>query len=644
MTDDRSKNIAPYGSWTSPITSDLLVSKMIRLSGPSARDGAIYWNEGRPAEGGRQVIVRRTADGETSDVTPAPYNVRTRVHEYGGAASTAAPDGTIYFANFQDQNLYRARPGEAPEQVTHHEGWRYADGVVDTSRNRLICVREDHTGGAEAVTTIVAVDLASRESTVLVEGHDFFAAPRLSPDGRLSWISWDHPNMPWDGTVLHVADFDESGALTNIIEVAGGPSESITASTWSPDGVLTFASDRSGFWNLYRWVNGELTRLVARDADFARPAWLFGDTPYAYADARTIVAIYKLTGSWQLAAIDVATGDLRDIETPYTSFDSVSVANGRVYTAAASPTRTPEIVSIDITTGAVEVIKRSLDITIDEAYLSIPEAIEFPTEGGLSAYGFYYAPRNGDFEAPAGEKPPLLVVSHGGPTSATDDTLSLGYQYWTSRGFAILDVNYGGSTGYGRAYWQRLVGKWGIVDIDDCCNGALHLARQGLADGDRLAIRGGSAGGYTTLGALAFRDVFAAGASHFGVGDLAALATETHKFESRYLDSLIGPYPAAADVYQARSPLAHLEGFNRPTIFFQGLDDKVVPPEQAESMVAALTKKGVPVAYIAYEGEGHGFRKAENIKRTADAELYFYGKVFGFEPTGDIQPVEIANL
>jgi dipeptidyl aminopeptidase/acylaminoacyl peptidase len=636
--------LSPYGSWTSPITSDFLVSKAIGLAGASVRGGDLYWTEGRPTEGGRQVIVRRSPDGTVTDMAPPPYNMRSRVHEYGGGASAIGPDGTIYFSNFADQNLYAASPGGEPQKVTDHDGWRYADGVVDADRNRLICVREDHTGPGEAVNNIVAVDLTSGESTVLVEGHDFFAAPRLSPDGRLCWLAWDHPNMPWNGCVLRAASFDGNGAVIDVVEVAGGDAESIAAPAWSPDGALCFASDRSGFWNLYRWDGESIQRIHAQDADFAQPAWTFGERPYAFADAQTIVAVYCVTGSWRLATIDIGSGMLRDIDTPYSTFSGIRVHGGRVYTVAASPTRMAEVVAIDLATGAVEVFKRSLDLALDERYLSIPQAIEFPTENGLTAHGFYYPPRNADFEAPAGQLPPLLVVSHGGPTSATTTQLSLAYQYWTSRGLAIFDVNYGGSTGYGRAYWERLLHNWGIVDIDDCCNGALHLAKQGLADPARLAIRGGSAGGYTTLGALAFRDVFAAGASHFGVGDLAALAAETHKFESRYLDSLIGPYPEAADVYQERSPLAHLDRFDRPIIFFQGLDDRVVPPDQAESMVAALTRKGVPVAYIAYEGEGHGFRSAANIKRTADAELYFYGKVFGFEPAGDIESTLIANL
>jgi dipeptidyl aminopeptidase/acylaminoacyl peptidase len=636
--------ITPYGAWTSPITPDFLVASSIGLGGPTAIGPDLYWTEGRPSEGGRQVIVRRTPDGTTADVTPAPFNARTRVHEYGGGAAAFAPDGTGYVSNFADQKLYRIRAGEEPTPITHTDGMRYADGVVDVARGRLICVREDHTGGGEAVNTIVAIDLASGDESVMVSGHDFFAAPRLSPDGRLCWLSWDHPNMPWNGTELSVAAVGASGEIADVTVVAGGVRESIVQPTWAPDGTLYFASDRSGFWNVYRLRDGDVSPVSLRHNDFAKPSWVFGITTFGILDNEHLAVTYADQGEWRLGVLDATNGELREVPTPYNEFDGVRVGHGRVLAVAGSPTRAPEIVSIDPASGAVDVIKRSTDVVLDERYVSVAQPIEFPTEGGLTAHAFFYSPRNPDHAAPAGERPPLLVFSHGGPTSATDGTLSLRTQFWTSRGFAVVDVNYGGSTGYGREYWERLDGNWGIVDVDDCVNAARYLADQGLVDRDRLAIRGGSAGGYTTLAALTFRDVFAAGASHFGVGDAVALATDTHKFESRYLDSMIGPYPEARDVYLARSPINHVDQLDRPTIFFQGLDDRVVPPNQAETMVAALTAKGVPVAYIAYEGEGHGFRKAENIKRTAEAELYFYGRIFGFTPAGDIAPVEIANL
>jgi dipeptidyl aminopeptidase/acylaminoacyl peptidase len=645
----------PCGAWTSPFTSDFLVASAVRLGGPTAIGPDLYWSEGRPTEGGRQVIVRRTPDGVTADVTPSPFNARTRVHEYGGGAAIVDVDGTIYASNFEDQKLYRVRPGEDPEPVTHTDGMRYGDGIVDAARHRLICVREDHTGEGEAVNTIAAIDLATGDETVLIEGHDFFASPRLGPDGRLCWLAWDHPNMPWDGCELSVATFDVGGAIADATVIAGGRDESIAQPVWGPDGTLYFASDRSGYWNIYRFAStdvadtvGIVSPVLVRENDFAKPAWVFGITTYGVLDADHLAVTYAERGEWRLGVLNAETGEMREVATPYTEFDDVSVAGGRVLAVAASPTRTEEIVSIDPASGAVEVLKRSRELDLDERYVSIAEPIEFPTASpngvDQTAHAFFYPPRNADHIAPEGEKPPLIVMSHGGPTSAVDGTLKTAVQFWTSRGFAVVDVNYGGSTGYGRAYWQRLRDNWGVVDVDDRVHAALYLAREGRADGRRLAIRGGSAGGYTTLAALTFRDVFAAGASHFGVGDAVALATETHKFESRYLDSLIGPYPAARERYLERSPINHVDRLNTPAIFFQGLDDRVVPPNQAESMVAALTAKGVPVAYIAYEGEGHGFRKAANIKRTADAELYFYGRIFGFTPAGDVEPVEIANL
>jgi dipeptidyl aminopeptidase/acylaminoacyl peptidase len=635
----------PYGAWTSAFTTDFLVSTSIGLGKPTADGDDIYWTELRPTEGGRAVIVRRSPDGTTEDVTPAPFNARTRVHEYGGGAITYAGNGQVYFSNFQDQKLYRVRPTEAPQPLTNAEEMRYADGAVDTAHNRLICVREDHTvPESEAVTTIVGIDTTTGAETILVEGHDFFSNPRLGPDGQLSWLAWDHPNMPWDGTELCVATFDADGRLGPARVVAGGRDESVFQPTWSPDGRLYFVSDRSGWWNLYRLADGVRVERVTEPiaAEFGEPQWVFGMTRFAFASADTIVCAYQDVAGWHLATVDTRTSALTDIETPYTSFNGLSVHDGHVVTVAASPSQTVEVVRIDIATGESEVLRRSQELDLDPSQLSSPQAVEFPTTGGLTAYAFFYPPRNDNHAAPEGEKPPLVVFSHGGPTSHSEPVLSLDVQFWTSRGIAVLDVNYGGSSGYGRAYRQRLNGNWGVVDMDDCVNGALHLVNEGLVDGDRLAIRGGSAGGYTTLCALTFRDVFKAGASYFGVGDLAALATDTHKFESRYLDTMIGPYPECADLYAERSPIHHVDQLDCPVIFFQGMDDHVVPPAQAESMVAALRTKGVPVAYLPFEGEGHGFRKAENIKRSTGAELSFYGRIFGFTPAGDVEPIDLS--
>lgn len=639
--------VAPYGSWKSPITSELLVSETVGI-GQIALDGeVVYWSEMRPKEGGRNCVVRRTPDGKISDVTPAPFNARTRAHEYGGAAFFVA-EGTVYFSNFADGRLYRLPPGGEPQPLTPADrDWRYADGIADTARGRLICVREDHTGSShEPVNTLVSVDLRGSEQVrVLVAGEDFYSSPRLSPDGsKLAWLSWNHPNLPWDGTELWVAEMNADGSVGDSHLVAGGVSESIFQPEWSPDGVLHFVSDRTGWWNLYRWGAGGAEPLCEMEAEFGLPQWVFGMCTYAFASENRIICTYSQHGTWHLASLDTAAKQLEKIETPYTDISDLQASGGGVAFQAGSPKEPTALVLLDLTAGTMQVLRRSSQVAIDPGYLSAPQAIEFPTENGLAAHAFFYPPQNRDFTAPAGEKPPLLVKSHGGPTAAASSSLSLKIQYWTSRGFAVLDVNYGGSTGYGRAYRQRLDGQWGAVDVADCASGARYLAERGLVDGSRLAIAGGSAGGYTTLCALTFRDVFKAGASYYGVSDLEALAKDTHKFEARYLDRLIGPLPQRKDLYRERSPIHFTDRLSCPVIFFQGLEDKVVPPSQAEMMVAALRAKGLPVAYVAFEGEGHGFRKAENIQRALDGEFYFYSRVFGFEPAESLEPVAIDNL
>jgi len=641
--------VAPYGSWKSPITPDLILAGTVRL-GQIRFDGPdVYWAEGRPTEGGRNVIVRRTPDGRTADRTPAPLNARTRVHEYGGAEFTV-DRGTLFFSNFADQRLYRQDAEDAPRPITPEIALRYADAVVDRGRGRLICVREDHTvAGREAVNTIAGLrmDGDATGGQVLVSGNNFYASPRLSPDGtRLAWLTWNHPNMPWDGCELWVADVLPDGTLGRAELVAGSLDESIFEPQWSPDGVLHFASDRTGWWNLYRQRADRVRveQLTDMPAEFGLPQWVFGMSTYAFASAERIICAYTRDGVWRLASLDTRTKTLTPFDLPYTEVSDVYVGSDCAVFTASSPSQSDALVRLDLGAGQVTVLRRSSDVAVDAGYLSTPQSIEFPTEGGLTAHGIYYPPANRDFVAPAGERPPLLVLSHGGPTSATSTSLSLGTQYWTSRGFAVLDVNYGGSTGYGRAYRQRLDDAWGVVDVDDCVNGARYLVAQGLADESRLAIRGGSAGGYTTLAALTFRNVFRAGASHFGVSDLEALATDTHKFESRYLDRLVGPYPARRDLYVARSPIHFTDRLSTPLILLQGLEDKVVPPSQAEKMFAAVKAKGLPVAYVPFEGEQHGFRKAENIKRAMEAELYFYSRIFGFAIADLVEPVKIENL
>ena len=640
------KKVAPYGSWKSPITADLIVENIIRL-GQIVLDGAdIYWLEGRPEESGRNVIVRRGSDGQTTDITPPPFNTRTRVHEYGGGAFVV-DNGVVYFSNFDDQRIYRQVPGARPKPITPEGKMRYADGIIDSDRRCMICVREEHRKeGSEPINTLVSLNLESEnEGRVLVFGNDFYSSPRLSPDGKfLVWLTWNHPNMPWDGTELWIGELKEDGSLERIQKVAGGINESIFQPEWSPNGVLHFISDRNGWWNLCRWCDGDIESLTEMEADFGVPQWGFGMSTYAFDSEKCIICTYSAQGIWHLASLDTVSKRLEEIEIPYTDVSCLRVLNSWVVFRAGSPSEPTSIVRLYLATRKIEVLQRSSNIAIDDGYLSLPQSIEFPAADGLTANAFFYPPKNKGYDAQPNELPPLLVISHGGPTSSTSSTLSLHIQYWTSRGVAVLDVNYGGSTGYGRAYRERLKGKWGIVDVDDCVNGALFLVGKGRVDGDRLAIKGGSAGGYTTLSALTFRDVFKAGASYYGVSDLEALAKETHKFESHYLDGLIGPYPRRRDLYRERSPVNSTHHLSSPVIFFQGLEDKVVLPNQAEMMVEAIREKGIPVSYVPFEGEQHGFRRAENIKRALESELYFYSRIFGFDIADEVEPVEIENL
>jgi dipeptidyl aminopeptidase/acylaminoacyl peptidase len=640
------RKTAPFGTWKSPITSDLIVSDVVRLADPVIDGTDIYWTELRPTEGGRIVLVKRTLEGTTTDVTPAGFNVRTRVHEYGGGAFVVR-DGDVWFANFKDQRLYRQADGGQPVPITPERDLRFADGVVDSGRARLVCVREDHTvAGREAENTLVAIDLEQGgPGEVLASGRNFYSNPRNSPDGaRLAWVEWDHPNMPWDTTELSVARLDAAGKVSGVQHVAGGDDESIQQPLWSPDGVLYYISDRSGWWNLYRWTGSESEPVFPKNAEFAGAAWVFGQSNYGFESAESLLCVYHEAGKAHLTRVNTRTLETSEVPTPFTSISCLQVAVGQAVFVGGSPTAPTVVARLDLQSGAIETLRASSTIAVDPEYLSIPEPIEFPTEDGLTAHAFYYPPANRDFSAPADEKPPLLVRSHGGPTGAATRDFNLSIQYWTSRGFAFVDVNYGGSTGYGREYRNRLRGNWGVVDVDDCVNAAQYLVRKGLADPERLAIDGGSAGGYTTLCALAFRDVFAAGASLFGLSDLVIFVGDTHKFESRYLDSLVGPWPEREDVYRERSPINALDRFSCPIAFFQGDEDKIVPPNQSELMVDALREKGIPVAYVLFAGEQHGFRKAENIKRALDGEFYFFSRIFGFAPADEIEPLPIDNL
>ena len=648
-----SPTIAAYGSWKSPISSALLTSSGIAFSEVRFSNGDLYWLESRPDEGGRVAIVRCSANGKTfqaSDVVPQPFNARSRVHEYGGGAYFLHQN-TVFFSNFTDQRLYRYEASGRTKPITPEPlkaaALRYADGRVTPDGRLVICVRERHEEGREAINEIVALPAdGSGEAKIILGGYDFYSFPRISRDGKhLAWTCWRHPQMPWDGTELWVGRLEQSGSVSKARRVAGSAHESVFQPEWAPDGSLYFVSDRTGWWNLYADRGGEVAPVFEINAEIGVPQWLFGYSRYTFLADGRVACIYDQSGLERVALVDSRSKKVETMPVSHTVFGNITSDEAHtVYFSAASPTNAAEVATMDLRDGRVQVIKRSLTVDIDPGYFSQPESVEFPTARGLTSHALFYPPKNKDFTAPQDERPPLMVMSHGGPTSATSSALRLATQYWTSRGIAVVDVNYGGSSGYGRAYRDRLKGQWGIVDVEDCINAARYLAQRGDVDDKRMAIRGGSAGGYTTLCALVFHTVFTAGASHYGVADLEALARDTHKFESRYEEGLVGPYPAAADLYRQRSPVHFADRLSCPVILLQGLEDKVVPPSQAETMIAALREKRLPFAYVAFPTEGHGFRDAANIRTAIEAELYFYSRIFGFTLADKVIPVKIENL
>jgi dipeptidyl aminopeptidase/acylaminoacyl peptidase len=665
-----------HGSWPTPITSELVVRAAAGIGGVRLDGDVVTWSESRPEEGGRIQLVRKTGDGPAVDLLPADFNARSAVHEYGGGAWWGRGPHSVHFVNWADQRIHRLTGKAMPLPITPEpaapRGDRWADGDVDSDGRWLVVVREHHPegGGHEDVRNeVVVVDLdGTHEPRVLVTGPDFVSDPRISPDrSRLCWLQWSHPDMPWDGTELVVARLrwsDIGPGISDPEVVAGAPDaapgghgagESVTEPRWAPDGSLWFTSDRTGWWNLHRWVppsgfdRGSVEAMAPMEAEVGLPQWVFGTSRYAFLDGGRVVFALLRDGVDHLAVLG-PDGSVVDLDLPYTSVGSVQASGDRVVAVVASATSEPAVVSFrlagTVVAGDVEVLRPPRDLGLDAGWFSVPEAIRFPSAGGRTAHALFYPPTNPEVVPPEGELPPLLVVIHGGPTTAARPMLQVPTQYWTSRGFAVVDVNYGGSTGYGRPYRNLLRGQWGVVDVDDCEAAACWLGEQGRVDPAKLCIRGGSAGGYTTLAALAFRETFAAGASHYGVADLEALATDTHKFEARYLDSMVGPYPEARDLYVERSPIHHLDAFDRPLIVLQGLEDQVVPPNQSEMIVDALRAKGVPVAYLTFEGEQHGFRQAPNIRRALDAELSFYAQVLGFDlpPDEAIEPVDVENL
>ena len=645
---------AAYGSWSSPITPAMLATSEVRLGFVALEDGLVYWSESRPAEGGRITVSRGSAFSSPVELLPAGFSARTTVHEYGGGAWTVHR-GTLFFSNFEDQRLYRLAPGEEPVPITPETGGahRYADGRITADGSLWVGVRERHEGTnvqTDVHNELVAIPTDGSEGpTVLAQGRDFYSSARLSPDEtRLAWLSWNLPWMPWDGCELHVADVAPDGSLANDRLVAGRDGEeSIWQPRWSPAGDLHWVSDRSGWWNLEREHDGVREALCPKEAEFGWPQWLFGGSSYAFLGDGRIACHYGADGVQHTAVLDPASKELLDLDLPYTAIgypDLVAEGSQIVFTAGG-PATPEQVVLLDFATRAVEVIRESGNLSVDPALVSIPRQVAFPTEGGLSAYAHFYAPCNPAYVGPEGERPPLIVIGHGGPTAESPPIFDLEIQFWTSRGFAVVDVNYGGSSGFGRAYRQRLNGNWGVVDTMDCVNAARYLAAAGEVDGGRLLVRGGSAGGYITLCALVFHDDFAAGASYYGIADLVPFAEGgTHKFESAYEHTLVGPWPEAAELYRARSPINHVDMLRTPTLLLQGAEDAVVPPVQAELMVSALRAKGLPYAYLLFQGEQHGFRKAESIQLAAEAELSFYAQILGFTPGDPIPVLPIDNL
>ena len=641
--------IAPHGSWKSPITLDMVAHGTVNLLRIALDGPDIYWSETRPAEDGRTVVVKRGPDGESEDVTPPGFSVNSMVNEYGTRSYTVS-DGVVYFSNSEDQRVYRQTRGESPVPITPAGEFRYGSKVFDRRLGRIICIRENHSDADEdhPLSEIVSIDIHGLgEPEILLSDNDFHSSPCISPDGtQLAWLTWDHPNMPWDGTELWFAPLNPTGGLGDPTFVAGGIDEAVIQPEWSPTGELYFVSDRTDWANLYRWRNGEVEPICPMEAEFARSNWWVGMCSYGFDSPNSLICSYSQRGHWSLARISLDNKRMAPIDFPYWEMGhgDLQVDPGRVVVVAGCPTQPLSLLEVSLEDGAIHTLRVEYDEHLSPGYTSLPETIEFPTDNDETAHAFFYPPRNQDYAAPEGDRPPMVVTCHGGPHSAASAELNLTTQYWTSRGVAVLDVNYGGSTGYGRHYRERLIGEWGGVDVDDCVNAALHVVARGDADGDRIAISGGSAGGFTALASMAFREVFKAGASYFGVSDLEALLSGIHKFDAHSLVGLVGPYPLYRRRYVERSPINFPEYTTCPVIFFQGLEDTIVPAIQSEGMFNTLRDNGVPTAYLAFEGEYHGFHMADTIKRCLSAEFYFYSRIFGFEPADDLEPVVIENL
>lgn len=637
---------APFGSWESIVTTSMLTSQSVGLSSPILDGETLYWLESRPSEQGRVGLWRRDPGGEPQLVVPAPFNVRTRVHEYGGGAY-AARIGVVVFSDFASGQVFRVTDDGPVPLTPAGQGFRYADLRVHAGRGLVLAVREDHSGGGEPVNEIVALRLDEQgPGTVLCTGADFYSDPQLSADCELAWTQWDHPAMPWDATLVRRGVLTSDLTVVDVTDVAGGPHESAIHPRWAPGGDLLFVSDRTGWWNLYAQSGSTVTALHPDEAEYAGPQWVFGLSPYVALSTTHVLTTRTFAGVTSLVVIERGTGEAMTV-LPAGGTESLTSWGGTAAALIKAPDEPLRLATIGLESGQWTDVRHASPQSLPAEWISAPRQVSWastvPSVPG-EVHGLYYAPTNPDFAAPEGELPPLIVESHGGPTAAASSGFSLAVQYWTSRGFAVLDVDYRGSAGYGRPYRDALQGNWGIIDVEDCAAGAVAMAQQGLADPQRLIVRGGSAGGYTTLQSLVATDTFAAGVSYYGIGDLEMLARDTHKFESRYPIGLVGPYPAAARTYRDRSPIHHLDQLSAPMLLLQGADDMVVPPNQAEAMADAVRAKGLPVALILFEGEGHGFRRADTITTATQAELSFYGRVFGFTPADSLPPIEIDNL
>ncbi len=647
-----------YGAWPSPIDARMAAVNDGRPEWPHLTPDALWWCEPRPEEGGRTALLRRGPDGQVETVLPAPWSLRSRLHEYGGRPWLLTPDGTVVFVHHADQRLYALTEGGTPVPLTPQPdlpaGWRYAEPVTAPGGREVWCVREHlHSDDVTDVTrTLVAVPLdgsAAADPDVvrtLVTDRHFLACPQVSPDGsRLAWIGWEHPDMPWDATELRIADIGSDGSVGLPRTLAGGPGESVIQCFWLDATTLAAVSDPAGWWNLRRVdvTTGRVDDLCARQEEFGGPLWKTGARWSLPLDDGRILALHGL-GRLRASVLDPSSGELSEIETPHEEWAAhLSASGDRVVGVAGGPDRPWELVEVDLATGAWTALSRAAAPRLPVEFLSEPQRRTFTGVGGREVHAVVHPPRHPDHSVDAGRPPPYLVFVHGGPTSRYPPVVDPEIAFFTSRGLGVVEVDYGGTTGYGRDYRERLREGWGVVDVEDSVAAALGLVAEGSADPERLAIRGGSAGGFTSACALVAGDVFACATIRYPILDLTGWRNgETHDFESRYLEGLVGPWPAAKARYEQRSPVNRTDRISRPFLLMQGLDDVICPPVQSERLLARIAGRGIPHAYLTFEGESHGFRKEETLIASMEAELSFYGQIFGFEPPG-IPRVELTT-